>query len=205
MTGFDFDSTRGQFLRNTGKGVVGLAVGGTLLAATEGVAFGQTSGDVEIAKVAATAELLAIDFYKQALKARSGGHLIFGGATRKYLMNAGKNEVVHYNTLKGVLKTDTPSGLKFKYPAGTFSSASSIVNLGVALETAFVSAYVTAAKALTVAELRLAATQIGLSEASHLGFLLNAQGKGKTLDPLPAPLTDAQFKKTVATVTSFVK
>ena len=36
------NSTRGQFLRNTGKGVVGLAVGGSVLAMAEGVAFGQT-------------------------------------------------------------------------------------------------------------------------------------------------------------------
>ena len=81
----DFDSTRAQFLRNTGKGAVGLVVGGSVLAMAEGVAFGQTSGDVEIAKVAATAELLAIDVYTRALAARSGGKVIFAGATRQYL------------------------------------------------------------------------------------------------------------------------
>jgi len=204
MIDIDFDSTRAQFLRNTGKGAVGLAVGGSLLAMTEGVAFGQTSGDVEIAKVAATAELLAIDVYTRALAARSGGKVIFAGATRKYLLNARRNEVAHYNALKGVLKGDTPAGLKFKYPAGTFSSASNIVNLGVTLETAFVRAYMTAAKALSVEELRLVAAQIGASEASHLGFLLNAQGKGKTLAAIPEPFTDAEFKKTVGVVTSFV-
>jgi hypothetical protein len=200
----DFDSTRAQFLRNTGKGAVGLAIGGSLLAMTEGVAFGQTSGDVEIAKVAATAELLAIDVYTRALKAKSGGKSIFVGATRKYLLNARANEVVHYNTLKGVLKGDTPAGLKFKYAAGQFGSASKIVNLGVTLETAFVRAYVTAAKALTVEELRLVAAQIGASEASHLGFLLNAQGQGKTLTAIPKPFSDAEFKATVKTVTSFI-
>ena len=107
----EFDSTRGQFLRNTGKGAVGLVAGGSLLAMTEGVAFGQTSGDVEIAKVAATAELLAIDVYTRALKARSGGKVIFAGATRTYMINARKNEIAHYNALKGVLDAETPSGL----------------------------------------------------------------------------------------------
>ena len=201
----DFDSTRGQFLRNTGKGAVGLVAAGSLIAMTEGVAFGQTSGDVEIAKVAATAELLAIDVYTRALKARSGGKVIFAGATRTYMINARKNEIAHYNALKGVLGAETPSGLTFKYAAGQFSSASKIVNLGVTLETAFVRAYITAAKALTVAELRLVAAQIGASEASHLGFLLNAQGQGRTQAALPKPLSDAEFKATVATVTSFIK
>ena len=205
MIDMDFDSTRSQFLRNTGKGAVALAAGGTLLAMTEGVAFGQTSADVEIAKVAATAELLAIDVYNRALKAKSGGKSIFGGATRKYLLNARANEVVHYNALKGVLKGETPAGLKFKYAAGQFSSASKIVNLGVTLETAFVRAYVTAAKALSVEELRLIAAQIGASEASHLGFLLNAQGQGKTLTAIPKPFSDAEFAATVKTVTSFVQ
>ena len=200
----DLDSTRGQFLRNTGKGVVGLAVGGSVLAMAEGVAFGQTSGDVEIAKIAATAELLAIDLYSRALKARSGGKVIFAGATRTYMINARKNEIAHYNALKGVLGADTPAGLKFRYPANTFKSASNIVNLGVTLETAFVRAYMTAAKALTVAELRLVAAQIGASEASHLGFLLNAQGKGKTLAAIPKPFTDAELAATVKVVTSFV-
>jgi hypothetical protein len=201
----DFDSTRAQFLRNTGKGAVGLVAAGSLIAMTEGVAFGQTSGDVEIAKVAATAELLAIDVYTRALKARSGGKVIFSGATRTYLINARKNEVVHYNALKGILKAETPSGLTFKYAAGQFSSASKIVNLGVTLETAFVRAYMTAAKALTVEELRLVAAQIGASEASHLGFLLNAQGQGRTLAAIPKTLSDAEFKATVKTVTSFIK
>jgi hypothetical protein len=200
----DFDSTRGQFLRNTGKGAVGLVVGGTVLAMAEGVAFGQTSDDVSLAKVAATAELLAIDVYTRALAARSGGHLIFTGGTRKYLQNARKNEHDHYNALKGVIGADTPSGLKFKYGARQFKSASAIVNLGVTLETAFVRAYITAAKELTTPELRLVAAQIGASEASHLGFLLNAQGQGKTLASIPAPLTTAELASTVATVSSFI-
>lgn len=201
----DFDSTRGQFLRNTGKGAVGLVVGGSVLAMAEGVAFGQTSDDVAIAKVAATAELLAIDVYTRALAARRGGHLIFSGATRKYLTNARKNERDHYAALKGVLGADTPAGLKFKYPAATFGSASSIVDLGVTLETAFVRAYITAAKQLTTADLRLVAAQIGASEASHLGFLLNAQGQGKTLASIPKPFSAAELAATVAKVTSFVK
>jgi len=199
----DLDSTRGQFLRNSAKGTVGLVAGGSLLAMTTGSAFAQdgpTMGDVEIAKVAATAELLAIDVYTRAIN--SG---IFSGATRRYLINARKNERDHYDALKGVLGAETPKGLKFKYAAGQFRSASKIVDLGVTLETAFVRAYITAAKGLSVPGLRLVAAQIGASEASHLGFLLNAQGKGRTLASVPKPLSDAEFKATVKTVTSFIR
>jgi hypothetical protein len=197
---FDLESTRGQFLRNSGKGAIGLVAGGSVLAMAQGVAFGQTSGDADIAKVAATAELLAIDVYTRAIN--SG---LFKGGTRRYLVNARKNERDHYDALKGVLGAATPSGLAFKYPAGTFRSASKVVNLGVTLETAFVRAYVTAAQALSTPELRLVAAQIGASEASHLGFLLNAQGQGHTLASIPKPFTDAEFASTVKTVTSFVR
>jgi rubrerythrin len=200
---FEFDgtgATRADFLRNTGKGAIGLVAGGSVLAMAQGVAFGQTSADADIAKVAATAELLAIDVYTRAIN--SG---LFKGATKKYLVNARTNERDHYAALKGVLGADTPKGLTFKYPAGTFRSASKVVNLGVTLETAFVRAYMTAASALSTPELRLVAAQIGASEASHLGFLLNAQGQGKTLASIPKTLSDAEFASTVKTVTSFVR
>lgn len=196
----ELEGTRADFLRTTGKGAVGLVVGGTVLAMAEGVAFGQTDADVEVAKVAATAELLAIDVYTRAIN--SG---IFNGATRRYLINARKNERDHYAALKGVLGSQTPAGLRFKYKANQFRSAGSIVNLGVTLETAFVRAYITAAKAMSTADLRLVAAQIGASEASHLGFLLNAQGKGNTLSSIPKPFSDAEFKATIGTVTSFVR
>jgi rubrerythrin len=196
----ELEGTRADFLRNTGKGAVGLVVGGSVLALAEGVAFGQTDADVEVAKVAATAELLAIDVYTRAIN--SG---IFSGATRRYLVNARKNERDHYAALKDVLGDQTPSGLKFTYAANQFKSAGRIVNLGVTLETAFVRAYMTAAKAMSTADLRLVAAQIGASEASHLGFLLNAQGKGNTLASIPKPFTDAEFKATDGTVTSFIR
>ncbi len=201
----DLDKTRGEFLRYTGKGAVALVAGGSMLAMAEGVAFGQTSDDVSLAKVAATAELLAIDVYTRALAARSHGQYIFAGANRKYLQHARKNEHDHYNKLRSIIGADTPSGLKFTYPAKQFKSASSIVKLGVTLETAFVRAYITAAQNLTTAELRLLAAQIGASEASHLGFLLNAQGQGKTLASIPAPLGPVELASTVATVASYIK
>ena len=60
----------------------------------------------------------------------------------------------HYNALAGVLGKAAPKGLRFKFPAGTFSSARSIGRTGQALETAFVGAYLGAVKALKSNDLK---------------------------------------------------
>jgi hypothetical protein len=58
----DSTTTRAQFLTRGLKGGVGLVAAGSLLALAEGTALGATTTDADIAKLAATAELLAIDF-----------------------------------------------------------------------------------------------------------------------------------------------
>ena len=60
-----------------------------------------------------------------------------------------RNEEAHYKALAGVLKSAAPKGLKFKYPNGSFASRKSIGKLGMALETAFVGAYMGAVTALS--------------------------------------------------------
>src|SRR5476649_1386868 len=64
------DTTRAQFLTRAGKGGLALVAGGSILGFAEGTAFASGSritSDASIAKVAATAELLAIDFYTRAI------------------------------------------------------------------------------------------------------------------------------------------
>ena len=64
-------ATRAQFLRQAGGGGLALIAGGSLLGLAQGTALAATSsGDVAIAKLAATAELLAIDFYTKALASK---------------------------------------------------------------------------------------------------------------------------------------
>ena len=67
------------------------------------------SADSDLAKVAATAELLAIDFYKRALASRR-----FNGDELEYLAAARDNEITHYDLLKEALGKATPSGLRFE-------------------------------------------------------------------------------------------
>jgi hypothetical protein len=184
----DATTSRAQFLARGLKGGVGLVAAGSLLAVAEGTAFGATTADADIAKLAATAELLAIDFYGKAIASKR-----FRGDELDYMAAALGNEQVHYRALKGVLKAQTPHGLRFRYPDGVWASARSIGKLGMALETAFVGAYMGAVTALESNELKGVAAEIGANESRHLSVLTNiARGRITPAPALPKVLTAAQ-------------
>ncbi len=158
------DLSRAQFVRGSAKGGLALIAGGTLFATATGTATaaGEPS-DIDIAKLAATAELLAIDFYTRSI--RSG---VFGGRRERYLKGARDNEIDHYNALAGLIGADAPKGLTFTYPSGTFASRENAARTGVALETAFIGAYLGAIRALDSDDLKVVAGQIGANEFGHL-------------------------------------
>jgi hypothetical protein len=181
-------TTRAQFLTRGAQGGVALVAGGSVLALAEGTAFGAASADTDILKLAATAELLAIDFYTRSIKAKK-----LKGAELAYLSAAMSNERAHYAALKGALKSATPAGLKFKYPQGSFASRKSIGTLGEALETAFVGAYMGAVTAFKSNELKGVAAEIGACESRHLSVLTNIAASTIVPSPnLPKVLTAAQ-------------
>ncbi|GIU93634.1 MAG: hypothetical protein KatS3mg012_0091 [Gaiellaceae bacterium] len=187
------ETTRAAFLSRGAKGGLALVAGGSLLAATSGPAFGSVTADSDIAKLAATAELLAIDFYRRAIASKT-----FTGDELGYLAAALGNERAHYKALAGVLGNDAPKGLKFKYPAGAFRTRRSIGKLGQALETAFVGAYMGAVTALDSNELKGVAAQIGANESRHLAILSNiAAGRIVPAPALPQVLTAEQATKAV--------
>ena len=182
------DTTRAQFLRRGAKGGLALVAGGSVLGLAQGTAFGAGTADPDIAKLAATAELLAIDFYQRSIASKK-----LKGDELGYLSSALGNEQAHYAALKGVLKSQTPKGLAFKYPAGAFASRKSIGQLGMALETAFVGAYMGAVKALSSNELKAVAAEIGACESRHLSVLSNIAANQIVPAPaLPKVLTAAQ-------------
>jgi hypothetical protein len=190
-------TTRAQFLARGAKGGLALVAGGILLGTAEGVAFGAATTDADIAKLAATAELLAIDFYTHAIDSKQ-----LKGDELSYLAGARENEQAHYAALRGVLKSSTPKGLTFKYPHGAFASRKSIGMLGEALETAFVGAYMGAVTALTSNELKGVAAEIGACESRHLSVLTNIAANAIVPAPaLPKVLTAAQA---TAAVTPFL-
>jgi hypothetical protein len=184
MKGF----SRAEFLSRGGRGGLALVAGGSMLAFADGTALGAGSVDADIAKLAATAELLAIDFYTHAIDSKQ-----LKGDELSYLVGAKENEIAHYDALKGVLKSATPKDLKFAYPAGSFASRKSIGMLGEALETAFVGAYMGAVTALTSNELKGVAAEIGACESRHLSVLTNIAANAIVPAPdFPKVLTATQ-------------
>ncbi len=187
------ETTRAAFLSRGAKGGLALVAGGSLLAVTSGPALGATSADSDIAKLAATAELLAIDFYTRAIASRK-----FKNDELAYMGAALGNEKAHYKALAGVLGAAAPKGLKFKFPNGAFASAKAIGTLGQALETAFVGAYMGAVTALKSNDLKGVAAQIGANESRHLSVLTNiAAGSIVAAPALPKVLTAAQATRAV--------
>jgi rubrerythrin len=203
---------RATFLGRGAKGGLALVVGGSVLAAAACGDDDDTAGsstaapattaaepvdDVAIAKLAATAELLAIDFYGQGI-----GSGFFKADVLAYLTAARKNEQDHYDALAEILGSEAPKGLMFSYPDGTFASAASIAATGSALEEAFVGAYMGAIPALMDNGLKKVAAQIGANEAQHLTTLRSLEAGALVPNPsLPKVLTAAEAS---AAVTPFL-
>lgn len=181
-------TSRGEFISLGAKGGLALVVGGSILGVAAGPALGQAAGDVDIAKLAATAELLAIDLYSRAIDTG-----FFKADVLAYMDSARQNEQEHYDALAGVLGSEAPKDVKFKYPAGTFKSPASIAATGSALETAFVGAYIGAVEALESNDLKAIAGQIGANEAQHLTTFKRLEADALVPNPsFPEGLTAAQ-------------
>ncbi len=192
------ETSRGEFLSLGMKGGLALVAGGSLIGVAAGPALGQASGDVAIAKLAATAELLAIDVYGRAIKTG-----FFEADVLAYMEAARQNERDHYDALADVLGPAAPKGVKFTYPAGTFALAKSIAATGVALETAFVGAYLGAVEALKSNDLKAVAGQVGANEAQHLTTFKRLDAGGK-LVPNPSFPDSLTAKQATAAVTPFL-
>jgi hypothetical protein len=171
--------------------------GATLLVA--GSAFGAlaqgaqadplSDNDLAFARLLTGAELLAIDFYEQALKAAQ-----FGGVGSKYLGNALSNEQEHYGSVSAILSGAgyTPAAAAdfvFTYPAGAFGSRLSIARLGRDLETMFLGSYLGAVAAVQAQWLVQPLARIAASEAQHLGVWGYELGGRPLSLAFPAPFT----------------
>jgi rubrerythrin len=178
---------RSEFLSRGAKGGIALVAGGTLLATSTGPAAAQGGGDADIAALAATAELLAIDFYGRAL--RSGR---FRGDERDYLREARVNERDHYRALAEVLGSAAPRDIRFRFPSGAFRSRRSVARLGVALETAFVGAYLGGVTALQDNDLKGVAASIAVNEGQHLSVFTEILRDDPVGPSFPRALTAAQ-------------
>jgi Ferritin-like domain len=183
--------TRGELFSRGARGGAALLVAGTALGqfAADAAADPIPAGDLAYARLLVGAELLASDFYQQAIAAANAKP----GVTT-YLKRAYLNEQEHYHSVAGILSgagaTPAASGdIDFSYPRGTFASASSILKLARQLETTVLGTYLGAIGAMQTASLKEGLAQIAACEAEHLSYASMATG-GRAFDvSFPPALT----------------
>jgi hypothetical protein len=179
--------SRGKFLVNAAKGSFALVTAGGVLAATDGVAFaagGPTKSDVSALQAAYIAESLAVVVYS-AILADFDKFRHPRLTNKDYFQAALGNEKYHKEFLRDALGSKTPQHLKFKIPASVTKTGQSLLNTGVALETAFVEAYLGAVKTLSSTDLKVIAARVAANEATHFSFFDAAAGGHGVLPALP--------------------
>lgn len=183
-------TSRAGFLR---QGAIG---GGALLASAAGfgalapaaLADAPPDGDLAYLRLLIAAELLALDFYGQALET--------GDLRRPYpalarQIRAAEHE--HYTLLAALLtaagQTPATAGdIDFAYPAGTFASRRSLLGFANELESVLVGAYVDALEHVQMPGYRETMARILVSETQHHGALAALAGKPVIEKRLPSPL-----------------
>lgn len=184
------DNTRAQFLSRAAKGGIVLATSGGVLASVSGVAFaaGTTNSDITTMQAAYTAESLAVYVYTAIIK---DFHTFTHPRLQNidYFEHALADEQAHKKLLGKALGSKTPTGLKFKIPASSVKSGQALLNTGVALETAFVEAYLGAVQTFSSLDLKVLAAKIAANEATHFSFFDGAAGGHAVLPAVPATAT----------------
>jgi Ferritin-like domain len=183
--------TRGQLLVRSARGGATLLVAGSALGqfADTAAAAPLPAADLAYARLLVGAELLASDFYTQAIAAANTGPNL-----TKYLKLAYANEQEHYQSVAGILsgagQTPAVSGdIDFSYPDGTFESASSIAKFAQQLETTILGAYLGAVGGVQTNELKTGIARIAACEAQHASYFATVTG-GKAFSlSFPSDLT----------------
>jgi hypothetical protein len=191
--------TRGQLLRRSaGGGAVLLAGGAFGPLADTAAAAPLPAGDTAYVRLLVGAELLAADFYSQAIAAS-----VTGRALTKYLKLAYFNEQQHYESVAGILSGEgvTPavaSDITFTYPDGSFATEKSIVALAKSLEATVLGAYLGAMSSIQTTSLLTGLGSIAANEAQHQSFFTMAGG-GKAFSlSFPPPLTISEASNALA-------
>jgi rubrerythrin len=196
--------SRNRLLMRGVQGASCLALTGSIAGSFVRSASAATIPDADLAyaRLLVGAELLALDFYTQAIAANQ-----FGGDATKIMKRAFFNEQEHYAAVSEILTGagQTPAGpadFDFAYPAKTFDSKGSIVKLAVELETTFVGAYLGAVDALQTSALKLPVARIAASEAQHLGAFTQLAGGDPVGISFPNTLTIDDVSSVLDTYTS---
>jgi len=183
---------RGEFFSAGAKGGLALVAGGGILATAAAPAAAQGSGDQRILALAATAELLVIDFLQRALAADVD-------APRDVLREVLRDERTHLRTIRSVLGSSAPDDVDATFPAGTFNSAASVARLGFTLDTAFTRFYIGSVRRLRTDRLRTLAASFAANEAQHLsGWSIILERGPIPLPAIPEGISPSAAKNALA-------
>ena len=146
-------------------------------------------GDLAYTRLFVTVELLALDFYREAIAARR-----FAAGPLAELRRASGDERRHYESAAAILATQgqvpaTAADIDFSYPAGSFTSKSSIARLGLRLESMALGAYLGAVEGFETNTLKLRAARAAASESQHLSVFAAEVGGRRIGAAFPRPLT----------------
>ena len=170
--------TRADLLRRGVRGGTALVVAGGALGALAETASADAlpTGDLAYARLLIGAELLAADFYSQAIAASNSS-----GAVMKHLKRAYLNEQEHYQSVAGILSgallTPAVSGdITFTYPADTFASEGSILKFAVQLENTILGSYLGAIGGIQTDSFKGGLASIAACEAQHCSYFQTQTG-----------------------------
>lgn len=170
-SGSDSGKGRREFLRGTASAAVGI---GALMALTQNEAqaaggdrFGDglTKGDFDILIAAQIAEALAVTTYTNIIN-RAPFFTRLQSDDKLYLRAARQEEMSHYLLEKSLTKQDSPF-TGFFYPQNMFSNAQVTLNTLVALEDAFIAAYLVGVRRFSNDALKVTAARIMGIESDH--------------------------------------
>ena len=195
--------SRAQLLRRSAKSGAALVVAGAALgqfAETAAAALPLT--DTAYVRLLVTAELLASDFYSQAIAAS-----VSSATVTKYLKLAYFNEQEHYASIAGILSGEgvtaaVSNDVTFSYPDGTFASQKSIVAFAASLEGIVLGTYLGALSSIQTTSLLTGIGEIAASEAQHASYFNVANGGQAFRLSFPPALTQAEATAAMAPYTA---
>jgi Ferritin-like domain len=183
--------SRRALLARGGTGAAALLAGSALggIAPSAARADTPSDGDLAYARLLVAVELLASDFYDNAIASKR-----FTGAALGNLRRARADEGRHYYSVAAILTgagqtPATAADIDFSYPRGSFASRRSIARLGSRLESLFLGAYLGAVEGYEADASKQLAARAAASEAQHLSVLSAAAGGPRFGAALPRPLT----------------
>jgi hypothetical protein len=192
--------SRANFLR---RGASLAVAGGALGVLAETASADPISAqDMAYIRLLIGAELLASDFYSQAVASSQ-----VTGAAARYVKRAYLNEQEHYQSVSGILSgagqaPAVSADFDFGYPSGTFSSPAAIFKEAAKIEGLVLGAYLGALGGLQTTQFRTGLAQIAACEAQHSSYFTAKSGGKAFWLSFPPALTIQQASDAMAGYTA---